>query len=818
MTHTNAGNNNNNETSIKLPKVLEDSGIIKKFVIDPNDKFIKLRLNSKYNPPISLDVSTEIIKEKDEWTKFTNKFRTNLKPYKIDKDHENWIVSTINENGELIRRIARSDNYNYTTDSSQQQQQEFQSYTYDIYDKTQDSENGENNNNIIPTLGVLEAVRSSEGRIKVIGKVVSKSINVRVILSSKWHCNNFNCRNNGEIIYQIPILHMPKHLDTTTGTHPSCWVCKIFGSLDVVHSFENAKRIQLDDIDTIEEKFDRLNVIMYGEASKKISYGEIVEIEGNLITQKTSSNINDSVMLNILHSYKPLIYKNKKENKPTQKDIDSFYRLKKICIDAYKKEIELVKKCKRCAQTIIPLTFEQRVVRMFAPNIIGHNDAKMGILRSIIGGSKKKENGTDNGRRGRIHTNLIGDPGTAKTALSIESNKLDPNSRLVDAAGASGKSLVGIVDKENDTIITKYGVVVFAKNSHIVINEVSELSHDDQGHLVGIAEEGRTTLDKWGQHIPIDAPTTLIFTTNPLGTKWDSPTISKDKMVVIRRNLLDRIDQTYGFFDNQTKEELEEFIQELKKITNRRPHNYNFLSKYIQFVKTIEPEFTGNAEYRLDRFYINAKLKGVATNRSSFSIKRIAEAQAKLNLSNKIDDYIATRTMESLQLMYNQYGTLVKQIQDPRDIVLEEFYNILKNSEGTSYDTYELCRIGSENNKQVKEYLKGKWRLDINRNLQNIIDRLEERPDVKIVNLKPKTLQFIPLSCTSDIYDRNRDSDFEKNIKNFENEQDRTLSDMSDMSDSTEKLVSISSKSPPLRMTNVQYDSWFSNKEDGSSN
>ena len=105
---------------------------------------------------------------------------------------------------------------------------------------------------------------------------------------------------------------------------------------------------------------------------------------------------------------------------------------------------------------------------------------------------------------------------------------------MVDATGASGKSLVGIVDKENDTLMVKYGVVVAAKNSHVVINEASSLAHEDQSHLVGISEEGYTTLDKWGEHIPIDAPTTLILTANPIGTKWESSKISKDKMVVIR--------------------------------------------------------------------------------------------------------------------------------------------------------------------------------------------------------------------------------------------------------------------------------------------
>ena len=104
-------NNNHFEIPLKLSKIVEDSKIIQKFVIDPNDKYVKLRLNSKYNPPISLDVSIDIIKEKDGWKKFANKFRDLRKTFKnLDYEHNIWIISTVNENGELIRSIARATN------------------------------------------------------------------------------------------------------------------------------------------------------------------------------------------------------------------------------------------------------------------------------------------------------------------------------------------------------------------------------------------------------------------------------------------------------------------------------------------------------------------------------------------------------------------------------------------------------------------------------------------------------------------------------------------------------------------------------------
>ena len=486
------------------------------------------------------------------------------------------------------------------------------------------------------------------------------------------------------------------------------------------------------------------------------------------------------------------------------------------------------------------MTFEQRVTAMFAPNVYGHADKKMGILRSIVGGSKA-ENGAENGRRGRIHTLLIGDPGTTKTLLSTESTKLDSNSRMVDATGASGKSLVGIVDKENDSLMVKYGVVVAAKNSHVVINEAGSMAHEDQWHLVGIAEEGKTTLDKYGEHIPIDAPTTLILTANPLGTKWESSKISKDKMVVIRQNLLDRIDQIYGFFDVQTEVEMEEFIEEITKIKHRKPHNYNFLKKYLQYLKTINPKWVGNAEKRLNRFWINAKSKGLCSNRSLFSIKRIAEAQTKLNLSHEVDDIIASQTMHSLQLMYNQYGKVIEQIQNPRDLTIEVFYNILKENNKTGYTVKELCKKGSEKNKQVSEYLKNKWDFEHNKELKTIIGILEHKQGIIITSLRPKVLRYSietsekdsssstnnnGLTDDYDHSDETSTSRIEKNNENFEKDIQIDETDRSDRSDSEEeyisdtKLVNISGtkKSNPIEMTKEQYDSWAGNENGNEEN
>ena len=156
------------------------------------------------------------------------------------------------------------------------------------------------------------------------------------------------------------------------------------------------------------------------------------------------------------------------------------------------------------------MRYIDRVVAMFAPNVIGHNDKKLGLLRSIVGA--RSDQGTDNGRPGRINTLLVGEPGTAKSTLAREASYLLPNSRYVTAQHASGKSLIAIVDKENDSLICRYGAVVLAKGAVCAINEIGAMNPTDQQFLLDIAEEGRCTVDKYGTHFEIDAPTTIIAT------------------------------------------------------------------------------------------------------------------------------------------------------------------------------------------------------------------------------------------------------------------------------------------------------------------
>ena len=228
-------NENNNYPpyykKLNKSEAVERKNFLTLFAIDLRTISIVCEFNHKYTLRTRKVIGPIEI---DNWTKFIDKIvkkKLGSPPGIIDSEDIELIQGNLDQEYDNIVDTVlditnKNKNNNYNTNNGSQQKQEQQndnlSGTYGTYDRNQDSENGENNKNIIPTLRVLEAVRAPEGRTKVIGKVVSKSINVRVILSSKWHCTNLECKNTGEIIYQIPILHMPKHLDTTTGRSPSC--------------------------------------------------------------------------------------------------------------------------------------------------------------------------------------------------------------------------------------------------------------------------------------------------------------------------------------------------------------------------------------------------------------------------------------------------------------------------------------------------------------------------------------------------------------------------------------------------------------------
>jgi DNA replicative helicase MCM subunit Mcm2 (Cdc46/Mcm family) len=627
---------------------------------------------------------------------------------------------------------------------------------------------------------VSEAKRMESGRIIVNGMIASISTLYMVISKSEWECSNFNCSLQGSETFTPPLLVPPQKLDNTAGFKVACFKCNST-AFNVNHTYRNARTIQLEDVDknAEENNIDRLEVVTYDDACAHVIPGEVVNITGDLyIQRKLDGGGKGKKLASVLHSNE-IKYKNKEEIVVTPRDIEIFHKHKQICNRAYARELEAVQRNEPWSKKISPMRYIDRIVAMFAPNVIGHNDKKLGLLRSLIGG--RSDHGNDNGRRGRINTLMVGDPGTAKSLLAREATKIFSNSRYVTAQNASGKSLIAIVDKENDSLFLRLGAIVLAKGAICAINEIGAMSLDDQQHLIDVAEEGRCTVDKYGMHFEIDSPTTIIATANPYNATWNKGYVmSKDEIPTLK-TFLDRCDQVYGSRDAPSEEEIIEYTKQKTNLRKRRPHNYNFLKKLLTYAKAINPEMTLDAEDRLNKFWIKAKHEGTATNRTYDSIFRLAEAQAKLNLSSEVSDEIATQTMDSIRMMLSQYGKIVETIESPKDITYRSFFYILKQTK-TGLSVSELCKIACEEHKHVAEYLGYKWDMEHNHKIKPIVDMLlnYHGKNIKIVKMKPMVLQYIDDGDNS-VYDVSDTTDIIRgsNVENGNTRNEKT-SDMSD--------------------------------------
>lgn len=569
-----------------------------------------------------------------------------------------------------------------------------------------------------PTIhSVQEAKQINSGKITVVGIIISRSSTFKTISKSEWVCNNISCGDHGSIIFNPPEVLPLKKFDNTYSNPIKCHGCGS-NAFDVKHEYHDTVSVQIVDIEKT-DNYNALDVMLYDEASRNIIAGEVVIVAGDIHIQRKGDNGKTRRLVSILHS-NSIIYKNREEIKLRSRDIELIHRHKTII--------------ERHGSNYI-----DTIVSMFAPNIIGYNDKKLGLLRSLVGGLQN--HGDDNGRRGRIHTMLVGDPGLAKSVLSKEATKLLPNSRYVTATNASGKSLVVIIDKESDNLVARYGAVVLSKGSTCVINELGAMSLDDQKYLLDIAEEGRCTIDKYGFHLEVDSPTTIVATANPYNQTWNGFKVTKDEIPALK-TLLDRFDQTYGLIDAPSEEEIRSYPKQKTAIRKRKPHNYNFLRKILIYAKSLNPNITEVAEEMLNQFWINTKNEGLATKRSYEAIFRIAEAQARLNLSNDINVDIATQTMNSLSLMWSQYGKFVRTVSSPNELTSQVFYRVLKVTQ-SGMTIYELCKRACDISNEVKDYLGDKWRLENNHKLKSAIDDLLNDSHIRRIGEKPMVLKYI---------------------------------------------------------------------------
>ena len=224
---------------------------------------------------------------------------------------------------------------------------------------------------------VFEAKRIHSGNITVLGTIVSLSDLYVVVSKTKWHCDNDYCNFNGEMSHNPPLSLPMTGFDSTDEKPTLCPKCKFTG-FSVTLTHRDAKFVQLEDTEKTDEN-ERLDVIAYDNLTTGLVAGEVVEMTGSIRVQRKAENSKSKKLVNVLHA-KSIDYVNRVNVTVTNNDIKNFFKWKDICERTCQRELNAVNRykqypqCPECckwADKIIPMTFRDRLVAMFAPDVIG---------------------------------------------------------------------------------------------------------------------------------------------------------------------------------------------------------------------------------------------------------------------------------------------------------------------------------------------------------------------------------------------------------------------------------------------------------------
>ena len=224
--------------------------------------------------------------------------------------------------------------------------------------------------------------------------------------------------------------------------------------------------------------------------------------------------------------------------------------------------------------------------------------------------------------------------------------------------------------------------------------------------------------------------------------------------------------------------------------------------------------------------------QGFRSPRIVVRLPKITKAIARLKLKNVADKEDAEEAMELYRASLIKFQKQVVIPQDPKDLACEKSVEIIKRFEkfgGISLEA--LFTTMCEENKQLATY----FGYDVGKSLK-IRDNIKTRdvyelikkqrhPNIIIKDEKPVVLKWVCDPCDPCDPDKiskkveNEEKNNEKLDKNNLEPRSHTShgshsthSKDEESDNSTDKLVKVSSKSPPIPMTNEQHDSFFGNK------
>ena len=313
----------------------------------------------------------------------------------------------------------------------------------------------------------------------------------------------------------------------------------------------------------------------------------------------------------------------------------------------------------------------KRLAQSISPSVYGYEKIKESILLQLFSGIKKIK--SDGGQtRGDIHILLVGDPGVAKSVILKFVSTIAPKGRYVSgkAATAAGLTAAVVRDEFLRGWSLEAGAMVLSNKGTVCIDEIEKMDETDRSTMHEAMEQQTVTISKANIQATLRAETTVLAAGNPKLGRFD-PYTPIPQQIDISPALLSRFDIIFVIRDlpNKSQDEaiathvLEEHSQEITRdIIDPR-----LIRKYIAYSKQkIKPKLTQEAMEEIKEFYIKLRNQTISseseikpipiTARQLEGVVRLAEAHAKIHLSEEVRKDDAQRAIELLKVSLQQVG------------------------------------------------------------------------------------------------------------------------------------------------------------------
>ncbi|MGM5487587.1 MAG: minichromosome maintenance protein MCM [Nanobdellota archaeon] len=342
-------------------------------------------------------------------------------------------------------------------------------------------------------------------------------------------------------------------------------------------------------------------------------------------------------------------------------------------VDSLGEEFEDIKISEEEEEEIKQIATSQKVIKRLveslAPSIYGHDKIKEALMLQLVGGVKKKR---DDGvrTRGDMHILLIGDPGAGKSQLLKRVHTIAPKSRFVSGKGVSGAGLTATVVKDEflGGWALEAGALVLANKGIICIDELDKMSSDDTSSMHEALEGQTVTVSKANIQATLKCETTVLAAANPKFGRFDPYSKTIAEQIELPSTLINRFDLIFPIKDlpDPVKDEkLARFVLTLHKDSETVDAEIDteMFRKYISYVQKQKPELTEGAINEIVEYYL--KMRGSGQGEGSVKsipisarqlegLLRMAEAYAKLRLSEKVTKRDAKKSVELLDYCLRQ--------------------------------------------------------------------------------------------------------------------------------------------------------------------